>query len=185
MAAIYYFPQGQILVFWDPAQLPNSVQILQKVANEHHVRLEDMFGREVTESNYALLRTVLNLTPSQLSPVSPRREAVNKALLLAMKSTWATKRVSAIYSLELNGLRGFQIGDPARDEHVEVRCFDSSDRELKFSFLLKDGAPAKLKQSEINRVVQTLHPAKTTAGAGASARWDRCGRTGSAAQTKS
>ncbi len=110
-------------------------------------------------SDYDLMRSILYAAPAQLSLVFPRKKDVWAATFLMMKEVEVRGAEAGLYSFQIGQLRGFQIGDPSRARNVRVESFDADDRKFEFVFGCKPGSDASFKQTEINRVLQTLQRA--------------------------
>jgi hypothetical protein len=107
---------------------------------------------------YDLIGAELNATPEQITPFMKKPDSARQSLLLNMKWLDIEAIPSAIYSFSMNTVRGFQLGDPSRDRFVEVKAFDSTDREFNFIFTVDRRSNVRLQQREINRTLQTLRP---------------------------
>lgn len=144
--AWYLFRDGHGFVFWNSDRM-----------NSHETLSSPAIGRFFAVMNsYPVLKKELYVTPDQISLFLWKRESARRILLLNLKSIIPhTHRISAFYTFERQGLRGFQIGDPIRDDMIELICFDSGDHRLDIYFSRKHNPT--LTQPEINRVIQTLH----------------------------
>jgi len=110
---------------------------------------------------YSIMKAALNTTPEQMSPFLSKREATRQLTLLKMKQVFGLEGLSsAFYSFDRGDLRGFQIGDPAKDHNIELDCFDSNGLRIHFVFSSKHGSRPTLEQREINRVINTLRVAE-------------------------
>jgi hypothetical protein len=156
------FRGGFGAVFWNPAERHNFIHDV--TANRQRLEIRNflgaVIGRDAARSDYNFLKGQLEVTPDQISPMQSRRDANSRLTLLRMKSVDCSQKPSAFYSFKWRELNCFQIGDPSKDFHVEVRCFDSGDREFNFLFgVRKGGSSLKISQADINRVVQSVRPA--------------------------
>jgi hypothetical protein len=150
------------VVFWNPAERHNFIHDVTTNGQRLEMRkfLGAVIGRDAAQSDYNFLRGQLEATPSQVLPMQSKREANSRLTLLRMKSLDCSQKPSAFYSFKWQELKCFQIGDASKDFHIEVRCFDLDDREFNFLFGVRKGSSLKISQWDVNRVVQTLHPAE-------------------------
>jgi hypothetical protein len=119
-------PGGQILVLWHPEQSPLTTEI-EKGVHEQHLNSEAVSGHEVLQSHYSLLIAELETTPGQISPFVGKSDAARYRIFLTMKASMVGKKISAIYTFNINGLHGFQFGDAGTDELIQVQAYDSND----------------------------------------------------------
>lgn len=117
-----------------------------------------LFGNRAVESDYALTRLMLETTPESVSVFQSHRYQGPMMSLLVLKA-WATPAAdTGIFSIHASEFDGFQYEDPTAGSRMIVMYLFSEDRGLEFQFHPKyKGASAHLSQSDINRIVQTLH----------------------------
>lgn len=78
-------------------------------------------------------------------------------MMLIIKSiTLPEPASSGIFSFETREFYGFQYGDPTKAPKKIVANLYSADGKVEFIFAKKN-APVEMRQSEINRVLQSLH----------------------------
>jgi len=164
--AVYLFTGGVGLRFWNPAKTTGAVEMMKQAAQRAHRRFADFLG---ARTEYDFLEAELKTTPEQISPFMGKAEAFRQGLLLNMKLFELEREPYAIYSIALGNLKGFQIGDPAKDRLVELRTFDSGEREFRLLFAVERGSNVRLEQSEINGVLNSLRSTPETDPAGANA----------------
>jgi hypothetical protein len=152
----YEAPSGQILVFWHPERSPVTAEI-RNAARAEKLNYDKVLGKEVLQSDYSLLKAEMEVTPNQILPFMSKNDVVRRMIFLTMKTTIIAKKISAIYSFNLNDLRGFQFGNPMTDELIQVQAYDSDDLLIRFFFAMKDRSSGKIPQAEINRVLETFH----------------------------
>ena len=159
LTALYRFPGGFGLAVWNAAELTTTIKMMRDAAERSKHPFTNFLG---ARTDYELLNSELKVTPGQLSPFMPRQEAYRRSVLLSLKQMELPGEATAdLYSFTWNGWRGFQLGNPERNRVVEVRCFDSHDRELRFFFAVERGSNTSISQADINKVVQSLRPAET------------------------
>jgi hypothetical protein len=117
-----------------------------------------LFSDEAFESDYGLHRRMLQTTPSQITPFVSRKQAAAGSMLLMVKAISMPKADSGIFLIQTHEFKGFQFENP---ESRPLRIIDyvySDDVGIELMFLQKlgGGAPG-ISQSEINRVIQSIH----------------------------
>ncbi len=153
------------LILWDPTAMPQLFEDASKPIQHPNIKdaIGSVVGKEAAQSNYALAKHMLDMTPEQISPFLSKREANGRFTLLRMKSAvYCDKGHPSFYSYQRDGLNCLQIGEFGAGRVVEVKCFDGMDRELNFHFSGGRDASSLLTQAEITRVIQTLRPAEKT-----------------------
>jgi hypothetical protein len=157
--AMIVFQSGNSLSVWhgSPRAFLNTILSSDKIDQN---TLRRIFGDEALQSDYALYRTILQMTPDKMTPFESQSDAANQALLLLVKGIcMPTGAASGVFSVNAGEFSGFQFGHPANPSgEVSVRLFSDSSS-LNFIFIQKAGGPALISQSDINRVLHTLHKA--------------------------
>jgi hypothetical protein len=158
--AVAYMPLSQRTIgFFNPAENKGLLEPLRQELKNRGMdprNADEFLG---AQSDYDLERNIWYTTPAQLSLIFPRRKAVFAATRLMIKGTQEREASTGVYAFTIGLLRGFQFGDPARVSSVHVDGFDEQDRKFEFIIGSKPGPMSALKQSEINRVLQTLRAA--------------------------
>jgi hypothetical protein len=115
------------------------------------------FGSAATDSDYRLLRTLYNFTPTKLTCWSSRASCYRGVFLLTMKSAALLPSArSGFFNIRNQTYMGFQQGGPQSRATVNVALY-SETGSIEFTFFQKDyGNRAGVSQAEINRVVQSL-----------------------------
>ena len=158
--AIYRFSGGIGVRMLNPDQPHGILDMMKRAADQSNRRFTNFLG---AATEYDLIAAELNATPEQITPLMKKVDSARQSLLLNMKSLDMEAIPPALYSFSMNNVKGFQLGDPAEGRFVEVKGFDSSDRELNFFFTVDRRSNVRLQQGEINRVLQTLRPASSAA----------------------
>src|SRR5260370_11677573 len=119
--------------------------------------LQVVFGDLMNRSAYDQYAALLNTTPSGIRAFGPRAQAVRGVTLLTMKAIAVGPGLqTGVFSFELPDKRGFQIGDPQKSRRVDLEVFSVEGHHVEMLFAAtKDSA--KLSQSEINRILTSLH----------------------------
>jgi hypothetical protein len=129
---------------------------LTSQGTKNEARLREIFGEETTRSNYALCSRILNLTPRDLRLSFSRLKMVSSSVLLMLKPIFVVDRQVGLYSFRTEWMRGFQQGDPGRDNIVTIEAFDQHDRELELTVGRMRGDGQRVSQSELNRIIYSL-----------------------------
>jgi hypothetical protein len=157
--AMIVFQSGNALSVWhgSPRAFLNAVLSNDKIDQN---TLRRIVGDEALQSDHALYRTILQMTPDKMTPFESQREAGNQALLLLVKGFCMPPGAdSGVFSVSRGEFSGFQFGRPQNQfSEVSVRLFSDSSS-LNFIFNQKPGGPAVISQPDINRILQTLHKA--------------------------
>jgi len=159
--AIFAFRSGRVVEFFPPG--PKDKDLLATLEEDFRDKdgnLRALFGPEAMKSNYALQKTMLEVTPSKMKPWMGQREAVRTSMLLLIKAVSSVGGETGLFKLEQNGWHGFQFDDPARGpKRVTLELYDSQDRHAEIIFFSSQKSPeCGFTQADINRVVVTLRP---------------------------
>ena len=157
--AMIVFQSGNSLSVWrgSPRAFLNTVLSNDKIDQN---TLRRIVGDEALQSDYALYRTILQMTPGKMTPWESQSDAANQALLLLVKGLCMPPGAeSGIFAVGAGEFSGFQFGRPAnRSGQVSVRLFSNSSS-LNFIFVQNAGGSAVISQPDINRILHTLHKA--------------------------
>jgi len=158
-AASIFFKSGRVVMFMDPKQQIDRIKIMNEEAAKKGRDLQAVFGSEIVASNYQFVKAALSMTPNQVSMFKPGNEAARDLILLGNKGTEIVNAESGLYSVEANGFRGFQKGDPSRGEgRTLLELFDDQDHELVLMISTGNRTTAPVTQADVNCILQTLHP---------------------------
>ncbi len=152
------FSGGQVIAILDPARQANALQIFRQGAARRKANVATVFGKDATQSNYALRSAIVNLTPADLRFYISPNKMVDNAVFLLLKPISTTNVKHGFYSFQTNWIRGFQQGDPARDEMVVIDGFDGQDREIVIVVGVGHGTINRASQADINRITYSLRP---------------------------
>lgn len=160
-----YFHSGN--AFWFSTFPPKEfVNGLMKTAKLDPQGFRQIYGDEAFQSDYSFQRKMLQITPREITPFVSRRQAVAGQALLLIKAISMPKADSGIFSIQTPDFQGFQFGNPqSRPFRITDELY-SSDGGIDLIFFQKvDGSTASISQSEINRVIQSIHkvPARAVA----------------------
>lgn len=154
---VSYFRSGN--AFWFSTFPPkNFVNEVMKTGNLDPQDLKQLYGEDALESDYAFHRKMLELTPSEITPFTSRRQAISGQVLLLIKAISMPKASSGIFLIQTRDFKGFQFENPqARPSRITVELF-SNEGGIDVIFMQKPGGPA-ISQAEINRVIHSIHKA--------------------------
>jgi hypothetical protein len=126
------------------------------------VELRNMYGSQAMLTDYDFYRLLLYATPKAVRPFDSRKESIAGSTLMIIKAL-AVPEDSGMYEISAGEFRGFQYGNPGKHPRRIVVDLYSSTRGVEFVFLRPDRKPLSISQSEINRVIQSLHTADSGA----------------------
>lgn len=117
--------------------------------------LQALFGDLVHRSAYDQYSAVMNASPSNITLVWPWAAAVRDMELLLFKGIFSANLKEGFFSFQLEGNRGFQIGDPGKTRHVELDIFTPGDHHVKIICEAGRNGPP-LTQPELNRIIASF-----------------------------
>ena len=157
--AMIVFQSGNSLSVWhgSPRAFLNSVLSNDKIDQN---TLRRIVGDDALQSDYALYRTILRMTPDKMTPFESQSDAANHALLLLVKGICMPPgSESGVFAVSAGEFSGFQFGRPANPSgELSVRLFSDSSS-LNFIFVQKAGGSTVISQPDINRILYTLRKA--------------------------
>lgn len=151
--------------FWfstfPPKHFANEIM---KDANLDPQGFRRLYGDAALESDYSFHKMMLQMTPSEITPFVSRRQAATGQMLLLIKRIYMPRADSGVFSIQTPDFQGFQFESPQnRPFRITAELFsDSGGVELVF-FQKGGGDAPNISQSEINRVVQSIHKVPTQA----------------------
>jgi hypothetical protein len=154
------FDAGAGLVF---KVFPDRGGLITEAANNpcaHMESLKDIFPDLMKRSEYDQYMAVYSATPASIHAFGSRVETNRGMLLLTLKAIAVpTDYVTGAYTFELNGKRGFEIGDPQKTNHIILDIFDVNGQDIEI--ILATKVTDRLTQPEVNRILSSLHAAPT------------------------
>ena len=118
---------------------------------------EVVYGKEAVSSDYEFRRTILNVTPKDLSLFARPGQMARNSTLLTLKGVESQRFKNGLYSFETPTMRGFQEGNITLDEGVAIQAFDHQDHLLTLIVGAKPGK-ACFGQPELNQIIFSLRP---------------------------
>lgn len=160
--AVYTFRSGRVLTFFGPS--PTHEDLMSTVQKTFGgTSISAVFGPEATKSNYNFHKTMLELTPSRMTPWMNQRDAIRTSMLLMIKAISSVGGNTGIFNVDANGWRGFQFDDPTKKpKSVTLELYDLQDHHVEVIFRPGKDAVTTISQADINRVLWTLTPADPT-----------------------
>jgi hypothetical protein len=149
------FSSGQDLLFIAPT---DQSGLLSEIAQELHIESSKLaFSDLIRRSAYDQYSALLNTSPSTVRPFGPRAEAARAQVLLMIKGiAMPSSLATGAFSFQFPNKRGFQIGDPRKSWHVNLKVLDLDGHYVEIICATRrDGA--RLTQPELNRILKSLH----------------------------
>ncbi len=151
------FESGQNVTFIVPA---NQNGLFTEIVQDESLHMKDLqlvLGDLVNRSAYDQYETLLSTTPSSIRAFGPRAEAVRGMTLLIIKAIAVAPGLeTGVFSFELPGKRGFEVGDPQKSKRVDLEVFGMGGHHVEIICATTKDA-LRLTQPELNRVLKTLH----------------------------
>ena len=153
------FENGKSIGFFDPIQTIDTVAGFARTSKDQgsRPRLEAELGKDTMSSDYDLEFATLQITPQDFSVFMSNKRARRDAALLFFKYLSLHDADTGLFSFSLENLHGFQLGDPARARFVVIHAYDLQDHGVEISVAMANGKTEHILQSEINRILRTLH----------------------------
>jgi hypothetical protein len=120
-----------------------------------------LYGPDVLSSDYALKKAIFQTTPSDITLLTSSGRAAGLSSVLIIKAIMPPTTDWAIYNIQTTGMRGFQLGDPIRRPKKMSLELYGDDVEIEVNIRQSASGPTPaITQSEINRIVQSVHTIK-------------------------
>lgn len=149
--------------FWFSVFPPRDfINGVMKTANLDPQRFQQLYGAEALDSDYNFHVAMLETTPAQINPFVSKRQAVTSEMLLLIKTLSMPAADSGIFSIQTPNFQGFQFertdGRPGR---ITDELFSKDGGVDAIFFQKANGSAPALSQSEVNRVIQSIHRVST------------------------
>jgi len=152
------FDSGQSLVFNAPANQSGFFSEIVQDRSMNMGNLQPILGDLTNRSAYDQEVALLSTTPASVRAFGPRAEAVRGATLLTIKAIAVGPGLATgVFSFQFPDKRGFQVGDPQKSKRVDLKVFDMGGHHVEI-LLFSAKESARFSQSEINRILTSLHP---------------------------
>lgn len=126
--------------------------------------ISELWGPGASASDYAFEKAVFDTTPQQITPLTPSGKAAGLSVILTIKAILPSTSDSAIFEVNSQNFRGFQLGDP--QHHPTLMCLElmSSGMHVELTFRQKPESGSQLiTQPNLNRIVHTLAESQVNA----------------------
>jgi hypothetical protein len=159
------FRTGQVVKFNNPAYFDwNPINSFSGQVDQNSFR--QAFDAGVHQSKYEQFEAVMSATPSKLSPLRSHTDFARTRILLEIKGLWFEHSAAAsdIFSFETKDYRGFEnSGLPHGWQNVVLHLFDKRDQHWLIILIAGDDrSGVKLKQAEVNRVIDSFREAPSS-----------------------
>jgi hypothetical protein len=122
-----------------------------------------VYGDDALQSDYALTRLMLETTPNKITLRAAPKDASAALAMLIVKSLATPPADSGMFLLHSDEFDGFQYEDPTMHPKRILVDLCAPNLSFEFAFLLNyEGASPHISQSDINRIVQTVHKERTS-----------------------
>ncbi len=119
-----------------------------------------MFGPDILRSDYTLQKAIFETTPSQINLSTPANRAAGLSSVIIIKAIMPPTTDWAIYNIQSQNFRGFQLGDPIRRPRKMCLKLYGNDVEFEINITQNTNAPGPgITQAELNRIIQTARKA--------------------------
>jgi hypothetical protein len=154
--AVFHFSSGNDISF---AVMP-AQKLVTKVlssADEEGI-FPQVLGEQVLQSDYPLTQKILQTTPSKVSLLSSRTDAITVRDLLLLKQKEMPADGTGLFMYRFRGYRCFQFGNPeVRPRSFSVNMYtDANTLSLEFT-QPPDATAAPLSQADVDSIVRSIH----------------------------
>jgi hypothetical protein len=122
-----------------------------------------MYGPQVLRSDYALHKAIFETTPSQINLFTPANRAAGLSSVIIIKAIMPPTTDWAIYRIQSQNVKGFQLGDPVR--RPKKMCLELYGDDVHFEINIEQNTSSPspgITQAELNRIIQTARKALHT-----------------------
>jgi hypothetical protein len=121
------------------------------------------YGDEAFESDLGFVRTMLQITPRDMSPFMSEKQAGASTALLLIKAITVPEADSGLFSIRTADFQGFQFGNPqSRPPRIREDLY-ADDGGIEFIFFQVPGTAPNVSQGEINRILQSVRKISSAA----------------------
>jgi hypothetical protein len=158
---IIAFRSGNVLSVWSgkPHEFMSYLFEQGKIDKD---TFRKIYGDEALQSDYNFKRLILETTPEKIAVFTDSRTAVSRGVLLMVKAMCVGGEAnSGIFSVQGKEFKGFQYGFPHNSpKPLTVELFPA-DGHLDLILGQAKDSPSGISQSDVNRIVQTIHKVST------------------------
>jgi hypothetical protein len=147
--------------FQNPAKQMDQLDVLNKAPDpRQRDAMAQMYGLAGVHTHYDALRATLEWKPpASVSAFDSQEKLMAQFFQITQKQGAVQPGTSVIYECAFGDLRGFQLGEPGKDDEIRVHVFDKDDQHLEWRISRGGVGIAPLTQGEINFVVKSLRRA--------------------------
>ena len=116
-----------------------------------------MYGPEVLRSDYALHKAIFETTPSEINLFTPANRAAGLGSVILIKAIMPPTTDWAIYKIQSQNFKGFQLGDPIR--RPKKMCLELYAEDAHFEINIEQNTTSPgsdITQAELNRIIQSV-----------------------------
>jgi hypothetical protein len=157
----FSFADSTSFHFQNPAKQMDQLDILNKAPDpRQREAMARMYGLADIDTHYDALRATLEWKPpASVSAFDSQEKLMAQFFQITQKQMAVQPGTSVIYEFAFGDLRGFQLGEPGKDDEIRVHVFDKDDQHLEWRISRGGVGIAPLTQSEINFVMKSLRRA--------------------------
>lgn len=154
--ALMSFKEGGGVLIFDPASQPDGAKIMRGTTARQQGLMNEVLGLRALSSNYELMVSEVQTTPSEVKWWATREHNVRNLILLANK-TMNLGSANVIHSIGSTAVRGFQYGDPNVSPYlVQLDLFDGADSHYKIIVTGKRQNRPVISQAQINALIASF-----------------------------
>ncbi|MCP3874490.1 MAG: hypothetical protein GY699_15210 [Desulfobacteraceae bacterium] len=152
------FEDGIAILVPDPKLNIGIKNNLLSQTKNYDVKPLDLFGKEVLDSEYSLIKAMLSTAKKDFSIFDSRKNTIKKMVLLTMKTVYLPlESETGIYSFNGEGYNGFQLGDSSlKHRKITINYFDYEGKEFVVMLYVQKDKKAELKQDYINCIIRSI-----------------------------
>jgi hypothetical protein len=126
-------------------------------------QFRQVYGEEAFESDLGFVRTMLQVTPRDMSPFMSKKQAGASTVLLLIKVLAVSEADSGIFAIRTPDFQGFQFGNPqSRPSRIREDLY-ANDGGIEFIFFRGRGMAPNVSQAELNRTLQSVRKTSSAA----------------------
>jgi hypothetical protein len=126
-------------------------------------QFRQVYGDDSFESDLGFYRTMLQITPWDMSPFMSKRQAGASTALLLIKAISVPEAESGIFLIRTADFQGFQFGNPqSRPPQIREDLY-AGDGGIELIFFQGRETSPNLSQGEINRILQSVRKTSSPA----------------------
>jgi hypothetical protein len=157
-----YFRSGKSIILCVEA-VDGFVADMTKSKTPDPELFKAMYGPEVLNSDFALQKAIFETTPSQINLFTPANRAAGLGSIILIKAIMPPTTDWAIYKIQSQNFKGFQLGDPIRRPKKMCLELYAEDAHFEISIWQNTTSPdSGITQAELNRIIQSVRKVPRT-----------------------